>query len=372
MGKPFVPQALPIKNVDWEKLIPHMGRANRAISEYNGVLYGVPNPDVLLSPLTTQEAVLSSRIEGTQATFGDLLLFDAGVEPAQESRKQDITEIVNYRSALQYAKKGLEVRPFNINLLLELHDILLDSVRGRDKGRGRFRTAQNWIGAPGSTIEEADFVPPEPGLVPKAMHEWESYYHAERPDPLVQLAVTHAQFEIIHPFLDGNGRLGRILIPLFLFEKHVLAQPMFYLSAYLDQHRDEYIRLLRDLGEREDAWNSWIVFFLCAIVHQAEENTRKARGIMDLYERLKRDVISITHSQYAVPILDAMFTQPIFRASDVRKRTSIAPPIPTTMSLLGKLESHGVLKIFSRGSGRRPTVYAFPELINLCEGRVVI
>ncbi|MGA9070409.1 MAG: Fic/DOC family N-terminal domain-containing protein, partial [Terracidiphilus sp.] len=220
--KPYVPQELPLSEVAWIQLIPLIGQANRQLAEYNGVLYTFTNPELLLSPLTTQEAVLSSKIEGTQATLGEVLKFEAGEEPELESRRQDIQEIMNYRHALKEAEEELRTRPFNLNLLLQLHSTLLDSVRGRNKARGSFRKDQNWIGSPGSTIEEAEFIPPAPGdSLEKALHNWESYYHDDRPDALVQLAITHAQFEILHPFLDGNGRLGRILIPLFLFEKKI-------------------------------------------------------------------------------------------------------------------------------------------------------
>ena len=214
--KPFVPEELPIKKVEWEALIPLIGTANRSIAQYEGVLYGVPNPEVLLSPLTTQEAVLSSKIEGTQATLGEVLKFEAGEEPTEETRRQDIREIINYRRALIAAERELKTRPFNLNLLLRLHQILLEGVRGQNKARGQFRKVQNWIGSPGSPIDKAQFVPPEPLLLNGYLDNWEKYYHADRPDALVQLAVVHAQFEIIHPFVDGNGRLGRILVPLYL------------------------------------------------------------------------------------------------------------------------------------------------------------
>jgi Fic family protein len=249
----------------------------------------MPNPDLLLSPLTTQEAVLSSKIEGTQATFGEVLQFEAGEQPAQESRRLDIQEILNYRTSLQIAEEELRTRPFNLNLLLELHGVLLNSVRGLDKGRGRLRTIQNWIGQPGSPIEKATYIPPEPGRLAALLDNWEKYYHAERPDPLVQLAMVHGQFEIIHPFIDGNGRLGRILIPLFLFEKGLLSRPVFYLSAYLEEHKDEYAASLGALTSKQQShgWNNWVRFFLNAITEQAKNNLDSARKIIDLYERRK-------------------------------------------------------------------------------------
>ena len=371
MKKPFVPQKLPHDDVKWEPLIPLIGQANRALAHYDGILYGVPNPAVLLSPLTTQEAVLSSRIEGTQATLGDVLKFEAGEEPKLESRRLDIQEIVNYRQALKEAEQELKKRPFTLNLLLNLHSTLLDSVRGRDKGRGRFRTIQNWIGANDSLMENAAYIPPEPKLLPELLDNWEKYYHMERPDPLVQLAVVHAQFEIIHPFVDGNGRLGRILIPLFLFERGILRQPMFYLSEYLESHRDEYIDALRSLSEKSGAeWNRWITFFLTALIEQAKQNSKKARDILELYESLKTRVIELTHSQYAVPMLDLLFKRPILRSSDLLSHKTM-PSKPMVMNLLGKLKKEGILKVVAEGSGRRPQVLALAELINLCEGKKV-
>ena len=369
-GKPIIPEKLPIREIKWEPLIPLMGQANRAISLYDGILHSLPNAEILLSPLTTQEAVLSSRIEGTQATLGDVFRLEAGVEPEEEATRQDIGEIMNYRMALYSADEELKTRPFTLNLLLKLHDILLNSVRGRNKGRGRFRTDQNWIGPPNCKIEDAEFVPPDPMQVMELMDNWEKYYHLERPDPLVQLAVIHAQFEIIHPFLDGNGRLGRILIPLFLFEKRIVAKPMFYISQYLEEHRDEYAGSLRAIGQEADGWNKWIMFFLRALAEQAKQNTETARAIKDLYEKLKGTVLERMHSAYSVPVLDALFARPIIRSTDLKGKTGM-PTAPMIILLLERFEQEGILKIIQEGSGRRPYVFAFPELINLCEGRKV-
>lgn len=367
--KPFIPQKLPIQDISWEALIPMIGRANRSIAQYNGVLYGVPNPGVLLSPLTTQEAVLSSRIEGTVATLGEVLKFEAGEQPELESRRIDIQEIINYRHALQYAESELADRPFNLNLLLAIHSILLDSVRGRDKGRGTFRRIQNWIGTPDTPMDRAEFVPPDPARVMEALSDWEKYYHSERPDPLVQLSVVHAQFEIIHPFIDGNGRIGRILIPLFLHEKKILFRPMFYLSAYFEDHREEYVQRLRVLGKEPSAWNQWAEFFLRAVESEARANAAKARAIMDLYEAKKAEVLKLTHSQYAVPLLDRIFQQPIFQSGDISFSGDHAPSRQAIFQLLRTLRNHGILNVLREGRGRKAQVLAFPDLVNLCEGK---
>lgn len=369
--EPFVPDKLPIQSVDWEPLIPAIGAANRAIAHYEGILHGVPSPSVLLSPLTTQEAVLSSSIEGTVATLGDVLDFEAGKEPQQESRRTDIREIQNYRRALREAEHELQHRPFNLNLLKRLHAILLDSVRGRDKRRGEFRVDQNFIGRPGSTIDEAYFVPPSPIGLMAHLSDWENYYHAQRPDALVQLAVVHAQFEIIHPFMDGNGRLGRIIIPLFLYEKQLLHQPMFYMSGWLEKNRDEYVIRLRAIGRSQGAWNEWVKFFLIGIAEQAKENSAKAKAIMALYDELKQRALDATRSQFAVPMLDQMFERPIFRSTHFEFKGT--PPTSATVSnLLRQMREAGVITLRAEGSGRRAAVYALASLINLCEGREVV
>jgi cell filamentation protein, protein adenylyltransferase len=364
--KPFVPHKLPIEGVDWPALVPLLGPANRALSTFNGVLYGLRNPDVLLSPLTTQEAVLSSRIEGTQATLGDVLKFEAGEAPKQESRTLDIQEIINYRKALLRSQDELRNRPFNLNLLLELHSILLDSVRGRDKARGRFRQTQNWIGPAGCAVERADFVPPGPLSLPPHLDAWEKYYHADQPDLLVQLAIVHAQFEIIHPFIDGNGRLGRMLIPLFLFEKGILSRPVFYLSAHLERNRDEYVSGLRGIGRRKEAWNDWIRFFLIAVTEQAQANTNVARRIISLYERLKIDVMVLTKSRFAIPVLDVLFGRPMLTPSAFENSPGM-PSKPMLMSILEKLKRARILTVVREGSGRRGQILLFKELFDLCE-----
>jgi len=255
-----------------------------------------------------------------------------------------------------------------LDTLFKLHEVLLDSVRGYNKSRGKMRTSQNWIGPQGCTIEEATFVPPSPMGLQDHLNRWESYWHEEDRDALVQLAVIHAQFEILHPFLDGNGRLGRMVIPLFLFDKGLLSRPCFYLSAYFEAEREAYIARLRELGH-PGSWTRWCAFFLEGIVKQAEANTRKA--IHDLYDDLKRRVLDLTHSQYAVPLLDYMFQRPIFRSSEVAKNEHM-PSIPMVANLLKTLRENGVLTTLREGAGRRPHVLALSELINLCEGTKVV
>lgn len=367
---PYIPQNLPISKIDWERHIPLIGKVNRSLAYYDGILHGIANPALLLSPLTTQEAVLSSKIEGTQATLGDVLKFEAGEQPAKEERKLDIQEITNYRHALFTAEKMLKTKPFHLNFMRELHAIILDSVRGSNKSPGEFRRTQNWIGKPGTPIEQAEYIPPSPDVMMKSLSDWEKYYHADPPDSVVQLAVLHAQFELIHPFLDGNGRVGRMIIPLFLFEKKILRRPMFYLSKYLEAHRDEYVSRLKALSGEFPKWNEWIEFFLRGVDEQAKENAYTVQRILALYDALKERCIELTRSQFAVPLLDQIFKKPIFQSSHLFGAKNL-PSKAMTLTLLSKLRKAGILKVLSEGSGRRAQVMVLPELINITEGRKI-
>jgi Fic family protein len=366
--KPAVPELLPIASIDWTSLIPLMGEANRSLSDYNGMLRHLPHAAMLLAPLTVQEAVLSSRIEGTLATMSEVLQFEAGEPPAQESRRQDIEEILNYRDALELATKELEHRPFNLNLLLSLHKVLLRGVRGQNKARGEFRRQQNYIGSQSGGKDTIRFVPPDWSRLAGALDNWEKYYHSDDLDRIVQLGVIHAQFEFLHPFLDGNGRLGRILVPIYLFERGLLQQPNFYLSEFIEANRDEYIDLLNQLGKRKSAWTNWIRFFLNAVIEQARQNTAKATAMLLLYEELKHQFIEVTRSQYAVPLLDFIFSTPVFQPSQVKWNVN-PPSEPTLRSLLIQLHRADVLTMVREGAGRRSYIWALTPLIELAERR---
>ena len=361
--KPYMPVRLPIERLDWRPFIKFIGAANATLARYDGMLQAVLNPKLLLSPLTTQEAVLSSKIEGTQATLEEVLAYEgANQTPAEEFKQNDIKEILNYRRAMNYAVDELKTRPINLNLINKIHYILLDSVRGQDKARGEFRRIQNWIGKPGSSIESAKYVPPEPSKVPEYMSNLEKYIHYAEDDYLVQLAMVHAQFEMIHPYLDGNGRVGRILIPLFLFEKKVLGSPMFYLSAYLDSHRDEYYSRLQAIS-RENDWTGWILFFMKAILEQAKSNTEKTRSILNLYEVKKEKISVVTRSQYAIKAVDTLFKTPFFTTSSFVLESKI--PKYSALRIIEQLHQSKILTLIRRGSGRMPAIYAFDKLIQI-------
>jgi Fic family protein len=370
--QPFEPHALPLADLDWRQLLPLVGQANAALARYDGLLAGIPNAAVMLSPLTTQEAVLSSKIEGTQATVDEVLEQEAGLLKEGEKFK-DIQEISNYRRALFQARAYLEAYPIRLAFVRELHRTLMNSVRGQDKTPGEFRLDQNWIGKLGCPIEEATFVPPNPIQLPDHLRAWETYLDSDDLDFLIQTAVVHAQFELLHPFKDGNGRIGRILIPLFLYQKKVLSQPMFYLSQYLENHRDEYYARLKGISAEND-WNGWILFFLRATTTQALQNSQRVAAIQALYEEMKAAIHETTHSQYTVHLLDAIFSKPIFRTSELAQRLTAEHGIheKTAPALLRQLRDAGILREIQPGAGRRSATMCFPRLLNLAEGREVL
>lgn len=366
--EPYVPDTLPLQHLDLQKLVGSVGRANAALARYDGLLQGLVDPELLLSPLTTQEAVLSSRIEGTQATLDEVLEHEAGQFQHGE-KAHDIQEIINYRNALSLARDVVVDRPISLGLVRQVHRVLMSSVRGEDKAPGEFRKDQNWIGRPGSSIDAASFIPPNPLVMTDHLEAWEAYVRGDDIDVLIQLAVVHAQFELIHPFKDGNGRIGRLLIPLLLCQKGVLSSPSFYLSEYLEAHRDEYYDRLSAISRAGD-WDGWIVFFLEAITAQSGENGQRVRRMLELYERMKTRTVELTRSQYALAALDALFHRPVFQTSEFVARSGI--PKQSALPMLRALRNAGLLVPVRAASGRRPAILAFAELLNIVEGRAVL
>lgn len=363
--EPYTPESLPLTKLDYQRLIQPVGRANAELARYDGLLQGLVNPGLMLSPLTTQEAVLSSRIEGTQASLDEVLEHEAGDTKSGE-KGEDIQEIVNYRMALMLAHEVLADSPINLGLIRQMHQVLMNSVRGQDKSPGEFRKDQNWIGAPGCKIESATFVPPNPLQLQDYLLAWQEYLHIQDFDPLVQTAIIHAQFELIHPFKDGNGRIGRLLIPLFLFQTKTLSQPMFYLSAYLESHRDVYYNRLQRISKEQD-WNGWIEFFLQAVIEQSQANSAKVRQILHLYEEMKQKIEQTTNSPYGLRLLDTIFNRPIFSTTNFVERSEI--PRPTALPLLRKLKEAGILLPWRNARGSSPEILIFPDLLEIVEER---
>ncbi|XEI33674.1 Fic family protein [Aeromonas veronii] len=361
----------PPAELDWLQLIPLLGPANAGLARYDGLLSAIPNAHILLSPLTTQEAVLSSKIEGTHVTIGEVLEIEAGgdSEAFTQPKRLDAEEVLNYRRAMKACVSEMAHRPFSQHILRGAHELLMEGVRGRDKTPGYYRTEQNWIGTAGCTIDTASFVPVAPEHLCFGMDEWERYFGSTtEPDALVQLAIIHVEFEALHPFKDGNGRLGRMLIPLFLHQRKLLASPDFYMSGYLERNREEYQERLRAVS-RDGDWTSWCVFFLKGVREQAAENEHRARAILSLYDRIKTQVTDLTHSQHAIRAVDFLFQSPIFSAPTFINHADI--PRPTANRILTLLRDAGILITLEEGRGRRAGIYAFRELLNVAEGREV-
>lgn len=368
MGTKFILPVLPValEQIDMQRLFRLYGDAQRELARFAGLLSGVPYAHILLSPLLMQEAVLSSRIEGTMSTLDEVYETEAG-EAATERQKHDVQEILNYREALRYGAHSLSERGLTLGLIREMHAILLESVRGQGKQPGQIRTTQNWIGARNCSIEQASYVPPAPETLDAYLDNWMDYGKTDDLDPLLKSGILHAQFELIHPFNDGNGRIGRLFIPLYLVSTGLLEYPNFYLSEYLERHRDEYTGSLNRLHFNEAAWTDWLEFYLKAVVAQARENSRRAVAIKRLHAELMDEFCKVTNSSLAPKLLDAVFMTPIFTrpqlcGSDAELNAS------SVQRMVEALVKHGTIKVKRQGAGRKPTVYHLEELNLLATG----
>lgn len=359
--RPFVPFELPLKDkVNPLGFINELVKANTKIGIYNTLLnQSKINKRLLIAPIALQEAVLSTKIEGTQVTVDDVLESKVDDKAANE----DIQEVFNYANALVNGKELLERLPISTRLIKELHKRLLDgNVRGNSRAPGEFRQIQNFIGPEGCTIKNASFIPPEPQLVEKYISNLENYinYPQDDLDPLVKIAIIHAQFETIHPFLDGNGRIGRILIPLYLFKEGIIDEPNFFLSESLEKDKHKYYRLLNDTRE-EAKWNEWIKFFLESSIKQADKNIQLISEINSLYERDLEKVKSILNTSKVTDIMDVMFEKPIFNAKIMSEMTGIN--ITTIRRYLLQLENEKIIFSDDKPRNRKYYYYDLIEII---------
>lgn len=305
----FVPAPLP-RSIDLDiQLVALLSDADRALGTLAGIGATLPNPYLLISPFLSREAVLSSRIEGTQASLSDLFLFEAAQERTPASR--EVREVANYVSAAHYGVARLAELPLGQRLVRELHARLLEGVRGSDRTPGEFRTVQNWIGQPPTyALEDAIYVPPPVGEMADALDDWERFLHERLTmPPLVQCALMHYQFEAIHPFRDGNGRLGRLLITLYLCANRHLPQPLLYLSAFFEEHKQEYYDRLQAIRTSGD-WANWLGFFLSGVIKQARDGAERSRTIFGLREEYRRRLLRVKGAASAQKLVDALFARP--------------------------------------------------------------
>lgn len=363
--KPYSPRMLPFDYTDYfaknTSLIQSLAKATQKFGEYRGYLSNVINPSLLISPLISQEAVLSSKLEGTHATLEDLLNFDANNESNID--RDELKEVSNYRRALFYALDNMSTINSNDNklplsgrIIREMHKILLDNVRGESKRPGEYKRQQNYIVSANGVV----FTPVSADKVQEYISNLEQYMHYEDFNILLQAAIIHCQFEMIHPFEDGNGRIGRLLIPLFFFYREELPLPTFYMSSYFNKDRNLYLESLNSVS-RENNWNTWFTYFLNGIIYSSQESTSKAITINNLYNEMKESILPQLNSIHGMQLIDFIFQHPVFKAKQLLN-SKLSIPHKSAYTLLSKLEAMGVLET---DNSKRNKTYFCMRLIKL-------
>jgi Fic family protein len=354
----FIPAALPPQPAVAlaGELQGLLSAADRALGRLDGSVLTLPNPDLFVFMYVRKEAVLSSQIEGTQSSLQDLLSAEAQL--FDQSLPRDVDEVVNYVRAMNHGLTRLQELPVSVRLIREIHAELMRGVRGDRLQPGELRTSQNWIGPPGCTLSTATFVPPPPHAVPEALRDLETFLHA--PDelpPLVKIALAHVQFETIHPFLDGNGRVGRLLVTFLLTERGVLHKPVLYLSTFFKQHRQAYYEHLQAVRDR-GAWEEWLAFFLRGVIEVSGEAADTARRILQLREQ-HRSAITTQLGRAAgngLKVLESLFDRPIVAVGDVQKM--IGTTYAAANSLVARLVTLGILSEMTGYARNRRFRYA--------------
>ncbi|WP_197702744.1 Fic family protein [Sulfuricaulis limicola] len=337
----FIPAPLPPAIPYDAELALALSRADAALSELSGLGRLLPNPHLLIAPYIRREAVLSSRIEGTRASLSDILLDEMEAE-VPDGDEADVREVRNYVAALEHGVKRLRTLPLSLRLVRELHARLMKGVRGDRATPGEFRRSQNWIGPRGSTPVTASYVPPPPAPMQQSLARWERFLHERDKHPdLIQCALMHEHFEAIHPFLDGNGRVGRLLITLFLIERGRLSQPLLYLSAYIEAHRQDYYDLLQRVRTHCD-WTRWLLFFLTGVTETARDAIQRADDLMALREKFRG---RLKDKPKAITLLDELFLNPYITVARAAKILEVSNP--TARQTVSLLERTGMLKEIS-------------------------
>ncbi|MEL6606694.1 MAG: Fic family protein [Bacteroidota bacterium] len=355
----FVPHPLP-PTIDWSnQLVSSLSRADYILGKLAREGNQLPNPHLLMRPFVTREAVLSSRIEGTQSTIGEILAHDAGVLVHQNPA--DLQEVQNYIVALDFGLERLSELPLSLRLIKEIHAHLMQGVRGEHATPGNFRKSQNWIGAPGSTLNTAKFVPPPVEQMLDCLGDLERFLHDRQLPSLIHMALCHYQFEAIHPFLDGNGRVGRLLIVLLLIEQQMLPAPVLYLSAFFEATRDEYYRQLFNVSN-QGSWHDWLIYFLNGVAVQAEDALSRAERINGLLQEWKLQMAS-SASSVPVAIVEQVTANPYLTINKVAKGLGVA--YSTAERGVRKLANANIIQ--QVGGNKRDKVYCATALLSILE-----
>lgn len=355
-----VPRDLPASLIYDAPFVAGLSAADRALGQLAGIARTLPNPMLLIRSFINREAVLSSRIEGTKTSLAQLFLFE--VTPSLEEDVPDVREVANYVRALEYGLKRLRQIPLTLNVIRELHGILMEGVRGADRHPGEFRRCQNWIG-PGHDIHDATYVPPPHGHLQRALDAFERFVNMPTEFPLlVRLAMIHYQFEAIHPFEDGNGRLGRLLIPLLLDSERALPHPVLYLSAYFERYRREYNGHLLSVSQR-GTWGEWVQFFLRGVADQSIDAVERARQLVALREHWAAKCQTARASALLLKLVDGLFHNPFVNLSRAVEFLKVRPQ--SAQNNIDQLVKQGILTEIT--GQRRNRVYAAREILLILE-----
>ena len=354
----FAPNPLPPK-IKWTSdLVESLSEADRALGELAGLSRSLLNPYLVILPFVRREAVLSSRIEGTRASLSDLYAYEA-VQLEFFDPPADVREVHNYVQALEYGLGRLQTLPVSLRLIRDIHERLMEGVRGERQTPGEFRHSQNWIGPPGSTLNDASYVPPPVTEMLEALGSLEKFLHSPgKLPPLIRLGLIHYQFESIHPFLDGNGRVGRLLIPLLLCAWNLLPEPVLYLSAYFEEYREGYYDLLLSVSQK-GRWEDWLRFFLRGVVIQSRDAVVRIQRLQGLRERYREQVQSARAAARLLQVVDLLFARPILTIRQVE--AELAVNFPTARRYVDRLEADGILREITGGARNR--VYRADEIL---------
>lgn len=352
----------PPNNIQYGDFIQELLKATETLARYDQMLKNLHNSEILLAPLRNQEAVLSSRIEGTISTIDEIMQYEADNDGELSGAiRSDVIETILYQRALKNAQSSLEDGyNFSLSFIKQMHQQLLYLGRGAAKSPGEFKKEQNYLAD--KVAKKIQFVPISPEKLNDGLENLFTYIETSTEPALIKTAVTHVEFEALHPFQDGNGRIGRMMITLLLWKSGVLSQPHFYISGYFEENKDAYIEAMRNVSKNND-WNGWIKFFLRAVEQQAIHNLDIAEQIKNLYEAMKVTFKDLLSSKWSLPTLDFIFTNPVFRNNRFINNTKIPPA--TAVSVIKKLIDNGFLVQKEASAGRRPALYSFEPLMRL-------
>jgi len=352
----------PPKHIDYSFFVEELVGATESLARFDQMIKNLHNTELLLAPLRNQEAVLSSRIEGTISTVDEILQYEADSNSGVlENTRADVIETILYQRALKNAQLALEDGyNFSLSFIKQIHQQLLFLGRGATKSPGEFKKEQNFLAD--RTAKIIQFIPISPEKLDEGLNDLIHYIENDSVPALIKTGIVHLEFEALHPFQDGNGRIGRMLITLLLWRFGVLSQPHFYISGYFEQHKEQYIEVMRNVSQNNE-WNQWIKFFLKAVQEQATKNLEIAERIRNLYEEMKIQFTELLSSKWCIVVLEFIFTNPIFRNNRFVSTTQI--PTTTATNVIKKLIDRGYLIQKEISSGRRPSLYSFEPLMRL-------